>query len=424
MRKVATATAVLLSVSLPATAFANAQPHHPQGAALGFGDATRFDQVQSSKQNPAGRIAATDRGVRLGILGVGVYYEVPAFDDFNDDTERASDLLDKIDSGDDEDEIDELNEIVDRIGEAGYVTFGVTGHHLPFPLEITADGIRGSITLDVDYSLRGHAGVLHEGEFDLSWENDDVEGDLNELGLYARSAQTRRASIGYGTAVHGTPTGFLFVGGRLNHYEVELSRVPVPFDDDADSAIDDNFLENTSQETDLALDFGVMWVSENYRAGATLKNLGSPSFDYPEPDLDEGAAQDLYDAAADRGEIDRDESFTLDPQATIEGAVHTQDERWLLGGSLDLGAVDGPFAAGAEDSYQWFTIGGAYNPTIMGLPSYRVGYRANLSGTELSYLTLGTTLFGVLNLDTAIATETTDGYPRSAMLNLSLEVAF
>ena len=440
MRKPAAATALVLGAALPATALANAQPHHPQGAALGFGDATRFEQVQSSKQNPAGRITATDRGVRLGILGLGVHYEIPAVDDFNDDTERLGDLFDEL--GDLEEEIDdqedleaekeeieqELNDILDRIGEDGYLSFGVTGHHLPFPLEVTADAIRGSLTLDVDYSLRGHAQILHGADLEVSVEEENgsasLDENLDDFGLYARSAQTRRASIGYGTAVHATSDGFLVAGGRLNHYEVELSRAPEPFDGDADSAIDDNFLEHTSRETDLALDMGVMWVADRYRAGATLRNLGSPSFDYPEPDLEAGAAEDLYEAAVERGEIDPDESFTLDPQPVIEGAVHTPDQRWLLGGALELGAVDGPFATGAEDAYQWLTIGGAYNPPITGLPSFRAGYRGNLAGTELQYLTLGTTLFGILSIDTALALEITDDLPRSAMLNVGLETGF
>lgn len=55
-----------------------------------------------------------------------------------------------------------------------------------------------------------------------------------------------------------------------------------------------------------------------------------------------------------------------------------------------------------------------------------MGYRKNLAGEELSFLTSGVTLFKALNLDLAYSLDSADGdsVPRAVMFNLGLEVTF
>jgi hypothetical protein len=57
-----------------------------------------------------------------------------------------------------------------------------------------------------------------------------------------------------------------------------------------------------------------------------------------------------------------------------------------------------------------------------------VGYRQNQVGSELDMVSAGLSLFRVLNLDVAAATDKIendgDDVPRSAMVNLSFELYF
>ncbi|MBK5943075.1 conjugal transfer protein TraF [Halorhodospira halophila] len=431
-----TLSVAALAALLPLTAAAN---HQPAGSALGFGDATRFADTQGSKQNPAGPIAGSERGVRMGVFSLGLSYEVGDVSDFGDDFEDLGDefdaleqLLKDVEAGDTsaddaENEIDSfetnINEILDRIGDDGYLTAGVTGQFVPFPFETTQDALRGSLLVDLEYSARGHLSVLRGENLNLDVETEtDAEDALEELdgfGGYIRSAITRTFTLGYGTTVYDNPHGLLFAGAQLKHHQVELSRMTVGFDDDAGSKLSDEFGENSETDTDFGVDLGVMWVSDHYRAGASIANLIEPTFDYPAV---EGEA--TYDQATARGEIDPDESFRMERQLNVEGAVHTADGRWLLGGSLDLNAADGPFADGSDDAYQWLTVGGAYRPPHAALPGWRLGYRQNLAGSEIGYITGGVTLFRVLTLDAAMSTETVDSVPRAFMFNAGVGVRF
>ena len=58
------------------------------------------------------------------------------------------------------------------------------------------------------------------------------------------------------------------------------------------------------------------------------------------------------------------------------------------------------------------------------LPGWRLGYRQNLAGSEIGYITGGVTLFRVLTLDAAMSTETVDSVPRAFMFNAGVGVRF
>ncbi|WP_200192373.1 conjugal transfer protein TraF [Halorhodospira abdelmalekii] len=484
--------ATLLGFGLaPLTSALAYHPYHPPGSSLGFGDATRYDQLQSSKRNPAGPISASNRGVRMGILGIGVGAELGKVDDFADDFEQLGDDFDKLEGFDErirdfedtittlkdtpgpnsEDELRDalesldqdikdlqdleiaVNDLLNLLGERGYLAIGVTGNHAPFPLEVTHDALRGSVTVDLEYGFRGHVSVLHGAELatglrdidfstdpedylengelntekldtlldtDLKLDDDAIEKQLEQFGGYIRGIQTRTLSIGYGTAVYTHPQGILFAGGRLNHHQVELSRVVVSFDDDAGDTLSDEWDSNSRERSAFGVDAGVMWVGDGYRAGATARNLNSPSFKYPQVRDNE-----TYDRATARGEIDTGASYTMEPQLTVEGAVSLgEDERWLVGAALDLNEIEGPFADNSENAYQWATIGASYHHPRFYIPSARLGYRKNLAGTELGYISGGLTLFNLFNLDLAVATERVDSVPRGFFANLGFETAF
>lgn len=466
------------------------QPYHPPGAALGFGDATRFDRLQSSKQNPAGSVAATRRGVRMGIAGFGLAYEFGDVDSFIDRYEDVGDDLDDLreltasfgdldlEDADDNDDLDALldlvdgvqrvelsvNDLLDTIADEGYLALGATGHFLPFPFEVTHDALRGAVTVDLEFGFRGHLSVLrgdvlqspfsglssdrddYTVESDCSGHNAafcvdedgklfdaeeeevdlDAEFSLEETGGLIHAAQTRTLAVGYGTAVHWNRHGYLFAGGRLTHNRVSLSRVGVAFDDDAADTLLDEYSDNRRTESDVGADLGVMWVGHRYRIGGSLKNLVEPSFDYeaiPE-DCQGSSGCELLNAHVERGNVERQKTYTMERQLTLEGAVHSPDGRWLVGMAVDVNEIDGPFGEDFNDAYQWLTLGASFESPLVWSPSWRVGYRQNLAGSELRYISGGVTVLDTLSLDLAVSTDTVGSTPRGGMLNVGLETAF
>ncbi len=455
-----------LSTPAPAQAFQEALP---AGASLGYGEATYPIHAHSLKQNPAGAIAEVDRGFRMGVLGLGLGYEAGDVADFNDRLDAMQSDIDQIDTiyTDDIDldfssagskeeaeselqtlldavaEIQELEEGFGELGDEGYLGLNARGNHFPFPL-------------DVDYSVQGRVSVV--GAFDVTtpvtdWPTDtdkfeitdncgnvsgyclgydegsdgalydedgnevefsDSEFEFDTPEAYIQGGIFRTITLGYGTAVTATDHGVLFTGAHLNHHRARLSRSVVdPQQDDAADLVADEISANERRTTGLSAELGAMWVAPWYRVGASVDGLMEPTFDYPQ--LDEASK---FDA------VSEDLKYRVERQATVEGSIHTPGRNWLVSLAHDLNSVDGPLADHPEEAYQWTTLGASFGPNIVWLPAVRVGYRANNAGSELSYLTAGLSLLGIWNVDAAASLETTEGAPRSAMLNTSLDFRF
>jgi hypothetical protein len=111
-------------------------------------------------------------------------------------------------------------------------------------------------------------------------------------------------------------------------------------------------------------------------------------------------------------------------QLHLEGAVFTESQNWVVAVGLDVNAVEDP----TGNEYKWATISAGYATDSWWIPGFRVGYRANMAGTELSYLTGGLTLFKTVNLDLAYGLDSVEidgeSAPRSFMLNLGFELTF
>ncbi|MCG5548454.1 conjugal transfer protein TraF [Halorhodospira halochloris] len=473
---------LFLGAALPGLALAN--PHaYPSGPNIGFGDSTALDRLQGNKKNPASPISDVRRGVRMGVIGFSLSYEIgdvedigDRFEEFEDSVDEFGDSLDEFDGISNNEDIDGLVELIEggqrvqdsivNLTDDLYLGLGIKGNVLPFPLEITSDTLRGSLFFDVDFDIRGnlsvHYGIPGDSPFSVlstdtgDYHTDDdcndfngkpfcidddgnvyadsdpdnkIELDDEALGdpaALAQGAYTRTISIGYGTAVAQYPTGTLFAGGRLNHFEVELSRTASDFDDDMGDTLTDGYTSNQRQSTDFGLDAGLVWVSDWYQLGATLININTPSFAYHSvpQDCNGDSSCELLNDAIDRGDIERSQDYEMEPQLSLEAAAQTPGRNWLLSAALDANAVDGPFGEDYNDAYQWFTLGAAYQPSTALLPGARFGYRQNLAGSELSYLSGGFTLANFFSLDAAVSTDTVDSVPRGFMLSAGLETRF
>jgi hypothetical protein len=115
----------------------------------------------------------------------------------------------------------------------------------------------------------------------------------------------------------------------------------------------------------------------------------------------------------------------MKPQLEMEGAFYSESQNWILNASLDGNAVQDPVGR----DFQWATLSAAYATNSWWIPGVRVGYRTNLAGSKLSYVTGGLTMFEALSLDIAYGLKSTtdnsgNSIPRSAMINLGLQMTF
>ena len=454
----------------------------PSGPGLTFGETSHPQGVHGTVANPASA-ATREEGWHLGIVSLGVGYELGDLDDFIDAYDTWSDEFDNLDQrvGDFSLEVEDLEDVLGAADDivalerdlrepAQTLTqaaednayLGIAGGvHAPgTPLVAHFDRLGGAITFDASASASGRLGVLTGGDLETGladmprdeddweqigqtfqadgWELDlvnetltDPEGnDLSELDaddlldVYARAEGVILTEIsgGYAMPVLHHDAGQLYVGGRASYYQAEMARsVERVSDDDAGDVLEDE-LSDGETETGFGLDAGALWVADWYQAGVMLDNINEPSFDYPVPQEYAELPEDV------RADYAREKSYTLERQLSVEGAVYTANRRWIATLSQDLNSVEGPHGGELQSEDQWTALGAGWVSDSFWIPSVRLGYRMNHAGSELSFITGGLTLFRALSLDVAVSTDDVSDddttLPRSVQANLGLELRF
>ena len=442
----------------------------PSGAQLtqpgtGFG---RFERYPTG--NPASP-AASEPGISFGLLSsFGGGLEVGAAEDFDS---RIDDIIDAFEEL--EQELAfltpgmmtavEINDLIDRINgfetqantlvadlaEDGYFKFNAGLIGPGAPLSFGALGVGGVVTLSYDGFAEFRAGLVATDDafsfglqdviyqpgqsFDVVDDNDRlvvvIDGEEFEFrasenaGVAIQGAVVGRVSGGYSRPVWSNNLGQLYAGGQLHMYRVTTARVGRLLDDD-ESAIDeaDDVLdENQRKSNGFGIDAGLLWVADAYQLGLTLRNLNEPSFSYPDA-CNGGDEQTCAFYTANPGAARNGSSWTMERQATVSGALHNERQTWLLTAALDLNSV----VDSTGDDYQWLAAGLAYQPLRGWVPSPRVGLRRNLAGEELSYVSVGVSLFRILHIDYSQALDSTrfdgDSIPRAMQLNAGLYFEF
>ena len=81
-----------------------------------------------------------------------------------------------------------------------------------------------------------------------------------------------------------------------------------------------------------------------------------------------------------------------------------------------------------DDDFQWLTVSGGWTTGTNWLKKARFGYRRNLVGSELTYLSAGVTAFRWFNVDVATAGRRAEikgnRVPRGLILSLGFQVDF
>jgi hypothetical protein len=114
----------------------------------------------------------------------------------------------------------------------------------------------------------------------------------------------------------------------------------------------------------------------------------------------------------------------MDRQLKFEASLFTSDRRWSAHLGLDADPATDPMG----DDFQWMTLSAGFTTDSWWIPGGRIGYRQNLAGTELKYLSIGLTAFKIVNFDIASALDTVsiDGttLPQGLMVSIGFQIAW
>ncbi len=406
----------------------------PTGSSLTYGSISQSQTILSATNNPAGAATMLEKGdgwFGFGLLSsVGVGYEVGPMDNLTDRIDKFQKDIDKKNLS-----IDDANQIIKdtdaflvELGKSGYASVQTALHVPLFPLVFTSKNtLGGSLTFDMTASMKAKLSVL-DRPLKFNSTTEQVE---TGTAFYVKTGAVAEGSIGYSKPLIYGFNGTLYGGIKANYYQMGLRKAlaAVAIADDAESVLRDEFNKTPKIQDGYGLDLGLMWMADNYRLGASFKNLNSPSFNYEVVgdgcDQQTGAARDnCYSSQTFANEIDLTEKYVMNANISLEGAVFSHSRNWFLAAAADTSPVNDPLG----NQHQWVSLSTGYATSSWIVPGFRLGYRKNMAGTEQSYATFGLNLFKIVNFDAAYGLESIeiDGtrYPRSAMANLGLEFLF
>ncbi len=463
--------------------------YQPQGANLTLGDVTHGKRVQSASSNPAAAAAdlarASGKATRGTVVSVAVgleYGNIQNLFDFYDSVTGAYDPSDPgtgggpaqlpelkpggIDLGQIWDSLDPDAQEAARIiatevarqlvlaaliREEGHAKAWVA---VDAPFVIDNQYLGGAWTFGVNWSGSSKAfGLIDPIDFDEAaarqalqdWFDTllvnrpkqlPVGGSIgltvdpatngvllsidNDSSLIAKATQTTELNLGYSREAWRNDTGHLYLGAEARLYLKRLSRFSVRFGDITDSealfdAIRDSNFRNDER---LGVDIGALWVGGNYQLGAQLTNINEPKFKFPAVDLEP------YTSEVAIQFLQRDQIYIMDRQLKLEASMFTENRRWSAHIGYDADAATDPMG----DRFQWLTVSAGFTNEGFWLPAARIGYRQNLTGTELSYVSIGFTAFKIFNFDIASALDTVkiDGkkLPQGLMVSIGFEITW
>lgn len=450
--------------------------YQPIGSSTTLGNYGNRHALSTASGNAASPyLMANLQGFRVSLLGpIGIAVEGGGINDINDkidelrgivDEDFTSDIdLDAIETeakailiadgqakanefivnkldgllGDIDTTLEEANAVITDISDAVYVKFSATTQ-APFMPIVYKTRRRGVFMVDASASLVGRAGILADNITltgldelrNITTATDLVGADLDnveveaDVSLHIKRASDLRFGIGYSEMISRSETSALIVGGRVNFHKLALSQKLEVLGEDEDSSVSygDFLISRDNVEQGVSLDLGVILAGRNYQLGASIANVNEPTFDYE--GLGDctglsGADLNSCNAAirlANNGVLSLNETYKMEAQMTLDAAIKSKDQHFSLAGSYDVNPIKDPLG----DEYQWSVVSLSYFSDNFFFPGMRVGYRKNLVGSELNYLTAGVTFYRRLDFDIAYAEENEDG---NTGLSLSMGYSF
>lgn len=240
----------------------------------------------------------------------------------------------------------------------------------------------------------------------------------NDSLLLVKGTKISEYSLSYSHLASEQDAGNLYWGVKPKLYRVGLTNVSTRIGDitDTEAFYDDIKNANYVYENGYDVDLGLVWAAEHYQLGASVSSLFEHTYEFPELD------RTGYQSERILNQLSKHKTYTMERQLKLEGGVFTAQRHWSLNAEVDVNPVEDPM----RDEYQWLTLTGGYASESWWLPSARLGFSRNLTGSELTYLNAGVTLMRYINIDaaTTLNTVTLDGQELKRGMNIRLGVQF
>ena len=421
---------ILVSSSLFSTAVLAAMPvNQPVGSSFTLSSAPNQRALATALANPAAPFLMVnqedDDNFRFGILGpLSIGIEMGDVSDLSDRAEKIEDIIDNSTAGTAAADETRVEAILADIGDSAYVKTSASLQVPLMPVIYKTDN-NGAFVLDASISTVAKANVVSS---DVSVDPGTNELDT-DASFNAKTAVDLAIGLGYSQSMWENSHGMLVGGIKATMHNISMGHALVSLNDDdtdAGDAISDAIDDKAVESTGFGIDLGAVWVSNYYQVGVTFANVNEPEFDGVS--LDTTCITESCSAASSlvtAGKVTSGGKYVMEMQTTIDAAFSTRGKQVTLGMSYDTNAVKD--AVG--DEYQWAAASLSYYGDSHFLPGIRIGYRQNMAGTELSYASLGLTMFKRLNIDLAVALDTVededgDELPRGGYFSIGYDTAF
>ncbi|OPX55272.1 plasmid transfer operon, TraF, protein [Oceanospirillum multiglobuliferum] len=425
MKKHLLATAAIAALPIAAQA---AMPIGSFGSATTLGQGANPQTLNSTRYNPAAGYLMIDHEakekLRFGYWSqFGGSIEFGQADNFKEDIDDLQKAIDDLGKNPNAQGVADAKTRFDAVllkfGENGRIKFSGNVAVPGLPLAVHSETLGGTIVVDASVSALGRVSFLDAPLVDVS------NTLRTRSAVYVKGASVVELGLGYSRPVFsnsGNFPGTLVLGASTKYYGAKLTKQVSGIDrDDGKSIgtlINDGLKDNSKSTSALGIDLGAVWQSDYYQVGVAAQNLNSPKFDYSSLDNNR-------DARNFSTEISLNETYTMDPQYTVSGAVFTKSKLWMITGSMDMVEVNDPVG----DKVKNMQVAASFFPKNPVAPVARIGYQKNLAGEKLSALNFGLGLFrGVANIDLTYGLESVkvDGntLPRQFGLQFSFEETF
>ncbi len=438
MKRLALAVTLL---SLSFSVFSGAV-FHPMGESLTYGETAHHQSLIEYTNNPA--VGASSLGVMGwnmgfgGLTSFGLGLEVGPVDDLTNNVDALSEQLNAF-SDDAPPSIQQVTDIKKNFdqflidaGESGYFQLHSAASMPFFPIVWSSyNTLGGSLVLDASAAFQAKLRIL-----DRPIVFNPLEQGANQLetntAAYVKFGAIAEISVGYSRPLLETSFGVFFGGVRAKYYQAGLRKTLIGISqlEDSTQTVEDELTRDADLQSGVGLDLGLMWTGENFRIGATFKNINSPTFKYDAiglgcSSLDDGVLKDsCFIAASFANEVDLEETYVMDAQVTLAASLYSVSRNWVMSVAADTSPVNDPVA----NQLQWLTTSAAYATRSWIIPGVRIGYRKNLAGSQLDAVTAGVTLFKTLHVDGAYGLEQIDidgaSAPRMLQVNIGVDFLF
>jgi hypothetical protein len=191
------------------------------------------------------------------------------------------------------------------------------------------------------------------------------------------------------------------------------------------------------------MDLGVLWLYDYLSVGLTAHNINQPAFPYngvPNCETVEDEEEAINCIAMYISDTPTNAYFTMNMQPRVEAAIFTPNRRWAWNFAFDFIQTKDPLGT----PKQWLSSSISYASDASAknwwwnwaVPDVRLGYRSNIANKGLSMMTIGMTLFGLVNIDVAMDANAfspdvlnrimtqSDNMPRAFAANVGIETYF